>query len=135
MDFKTPSNPGVNTTSQPIFQAIPQQQFPVALQDSSHQTPAGGVNPQLPAFSMSFYRTVEAVPQAESQIGQSMLSNPAIDPVQIPDPTLLDDSRTIPTSKSWERLRPKIRRLYVDENRKLKEVMAILASQDNHQGT
>jgi hypothetical protein len=41
-------------------------------------------------------------------------------------------SKATPTAVDWERHRPLIKRLYVDEGMKLKEVVAILASQHGH---
>ena len=35
----------------------------------------------------------------------------------------------------WDLVRPLIRRLYVDENKTLKEVMAIMTRDHGHQGT
>ncbi len=35
----------------------------------------------------------------------------------------------------WERFRPLIKRLYVDEDRTLKDVMAILLAEHGHNGT
>ncbi|KAE9364653.1 hypothetical protein N431DRAFT_354655 [Stipitochalara longipes BDJ] len=44
-------------------------------------------------------------------------------------------SRVTPTAEDWERHRPLIKRLYVDERMKLKEVVAIMASQHGHIAT
>ncbi|KAH8762340.1 hypothetical protein BGZ57DRAFT_573056 [Hyaloscypha finlandica] len=41
-------------------------------------------------------------------------------------------SKVTPTAEDWERHRPLIKRLYADEGMKLKEVVAIMASQHGH---
>ncbi|KAF8859252.1 hypothetical protein BDZ45DRAFT_742491 [Acephala macrosclerotiorum] len=43
--------------------------------------------------------------------------------------------RVVPTAEDWERHRPIIKRLYVDESKKLKEVANIMASQYGHNAT
>lgn len=39
-----------------------------------------------------------------------------------------------PSNDDWERLRPDIERLYIDENRTLEEVMRIMADEHGHKG-
>ncbi|PMD52751.1 uncharacterized protein K444DRAFT_542978 [Hyaloscypha bicolor E] len=43
--------------------------------------------------------------------------------------------KATPTAENWERHRPLIKRLYADEGMKLKEVVAIMASQHGHNAT
>lgn len=40
-----------------------------------------------------------------------------------------------PTADSWERLRPIIRTLYIDEDRTLRDVMSIMAGVYGHKAT
>lgn len=40
-----------------------------------------------------------------------------------------------PSNDDWERLRPVIESLYIDENRTLKDVMKIMADNHGHKGT
>jgi Clr5 domain len=47
----------------------------------------------------------------------------------------LAPSRAGPTAEDWERYRPLIKRLYVDERMKLKEVVAVMSSQHGHHAT
>jgi hypothetical protein len=44
-------------------------------------------------------------------------------------------SRFTPTAADWERHRPIIKHLYVNEKKKLKEVVDIMASQHGHHAT
>jgi hypothetical protein len=44
-------------------------------------------------------------------------------------------SRATPTAEDWEHHRPLIKRLYVDERMKLKEVVDFMASQHGHIAT
>jgi hypothetical protein len=40
-----------------------------------------------------------------------------------------------PSNDDWERLRPDIERLYIDENRTLEDVMRIMTDEYGHKGT
>jgi len=44
-------------------------------------------------------------------------------------------SRRTPTAEDWERHRLLVKRLYVDERMKLKDVAAMMASQHGHNAT
>jgi hypothetical protein len=52
-----------------------------------------------------------------------------------PDLMAVAPSKATPTAADWERHRPLIKRLYADEGMKLKEVVAIMASQYGHNAT
>ena len=44
-------------------------------------------------------------------------------------------SNLYPSQSDWNRLRPHIKRLYVDEDKTLEEVMIIMARDHGHRGT
>lgn len=69
------------------------------------------------------------VPDESLNTSDTVMSNTDVEPILLPPPT------RYPTGEDWTAYRPAISRLYIEENRTLSEVMAIMEASYGFNGT